>query len=72
MESKHVRSFRTFVQLTPAADVAAIAVRIPGIAEATYGIARCCRFLRTATPEIGLLRHGGIQLTSAGEATLST
>ena len=32
------RAFRTFVQLTPAADVAAIAVRIPGIVEATTGL----------------------------------
>ena len=32
------RAFRTFVQLTPVADVAAIAVRIPGIVEATTGL----------------------------------
>ena len=37
MESKHVRSFRTFVQLTPGADAAAVATRIPGIAEALTG-----------------------------------
>ena len=38
MESKHVRSFRTFVQLTPGADAAAVATRIPGIAEAITGL----------------------------------
>ena len=38
MESKHVRSFRTFVQLTPGADAAAVATRIPGIVEALTGV----------------------------------
>ena len=32
------RAFRTFVQLTPGADAAAIAARIPGIVEATTGL----------------------------------
>ena len=35
MESKGTSAFRTFVQLTPGADPAAVAVRIPGIIEAT-------------------------------------
>ena len=38
MESKHVRSFRTFVQLTPGADAAVVATRIPGIVEALTGV----------------------------------
>ena len=38
MESKHVRSFRTFVQLTPSADAAVVATRIPGIVEALTGL----------------------------------
>ena len=38
MESKHVRSFRTFVQLTPGADAAVVATRIPGIAEELTGL----------------------------------
>ena len=35
MESKGTWAFRTFVQLTPGADPAAVAARIPGIIEAT-------------------------------------
>ena len=35
MESKGTSAFRTFVQLTPGADPAAVAARIPGIIEAT-------------------------------------
>ncbi len=38
MESKGARAFRTFVQLTPGADPAAVAERIPGIAAARTGM----------------------------------
>ena len=38
MESKGSRAFSTFVQLTPGADAAGVAERIPGIAEALTGI----------------------------------
>ena len=38
MESKGARAFRTFVQLTPGADAAALAERIPDIAEALTGM----------------------------------
>ena len=38
MEYKKAKFFRTFVELTPGADPAAVAVRIPGIVEATTGL----------------------------------
>ena len=38
MESKGVRAFTTFVQLTPGADPAAVAARIPGMVEAITGM----------------------------------
>ena len=38
MESKGVRAFTTFVQLTPGADAAGVAARIPGMVEAITGM----------------------------------
>ena len=38
MESKGVRAFTTFVQLTPGADPAVVAARIPGMVEAITGM----------------------------------
>ena len=38
MESKGVRAFTTFVQLTPGADAAVVAARIPGMVEAITGM----------------------------------
>ena len=38
MESKGARAFRTFVQLTPGVEAAAVAARIPDIAEALTGM----------------------------------
>ena len=55
---RNLGGFRTFVQLTPGADVAAVAARIPSIAETIRGKPKAADFLRAATPEIDLLRHG--------------
>ena len=48
-------AFRTFVQLTPGADAAAVAARIPDIVKGGWGEVQRDRFLRAAASEIDLL-----------------